>query len=111
MRGLDIKLYLDVERPYPPILRKPSYPESLGTRRKIEKNVNELLDMDFIRNIGYNKIVEVATSFTITCNDRKSKFCGDFRELNSYTKSDRYPIRIITHALDKLCQAESMMKL
>ncbi|MBW0487574.1 hypothetical protein O181_027289 [Austropuccinia psidii MF-1] len=33
IRGHDIKLYLDVERPYPPILRRPSYTESLETRK------------------------------------------------------------------------------
>ncbi|MBW0547557.1 hypothetical protein O181_087272 [Austropuccinia psidii MF-1] len=29
IRGHDIKLYLDVERPWPPMLRRPPYPESL----------------------------------------------------------------------------------
>ncbi|MBW0460796.1 hypothetical protein O181_000511 [Austropuccinia psidii MF-1] len=29
IRGLDIELYLDVERPYPPMQRRPPYPESL----------------------------------------------------------------------------------
>ncbi|MBW0506643.1 hypothetical protein O181_046358 [Austropuccinia psidii MF-1] len=29
--GHNIELYLDVERPYPPMLRRPSYPESLET--------------------------------------------------------------------------------
>ncbi|MBW0496245.1 hypothetical protein O181_035960 [Austropuccinia psidii MF-1] len=33
IRGHDIELYMDVERPYPPILRRPSYPESLETRK------------------------------------------------------------------------------
>ncbi|MBW0481849.1 hypothetical protein O181_021564 [Austropuccinia psidii MF-1] len=32
-RGHDIELYLDVERPYPPILRSPPYPASLETRK------------------------------------------------------------------------------
>ncbi|MBW0543299.1 hypothetical protein O181_083014 [Austropuccinia psidii MF-1] len=35
VRGHDIELYLDVERPYPPILRGPPYPESLETRKEI----------------------------------------------------------------------------
>ncbi|MBW0471105.1 hypothetical protein O181_010820 [Austropuccinia psidii MF-1] len=52
IRGNDIELYLDVERTYPPILRRPSYPESLETRKDIEKQINELLDMDVIRKIG-----------------------------------------------------------
>ncbi|MBW0582634.1 hypothetical protein O181_122349 [Austropuccinia psidii MF-1] len=51
IRGHDIELYLDVERPYPPILRRPPYPASLETRKEIEKHINELLDMNVIRNI------------------------------------------------------------
>ncbi|MBW0567965.1 hypothetical protein O181_107680 [Austropuccinia psidii MF-1] len=31
IRGHDIELYLDVERPYAPMLRRPPYPEGLGT--------------------------------------------------------------------------------
>ncbi|MBW0488494.1 hypothetical protein O181_028209 [Austropuccinia psidii MF-1] len=59
IRGHDIKLYLDVERPYPPMLRRPPYPASLETRKEIAKHINGLLDMDFIRKIGHNEIVEV----------------------------------------------------
>ncbi|MBW0471708.1 hypothetical protein O181_011423 [Austropuccinia psidii MF-1] len=35
IRGHDIELYLDVERPYPPMLRKPPYPARLATRNEI----------------------------------------------------------------------------
>ncbi|MBW0482126.1 hypothetical protein O181_021841 [Austropuccinia psidii MF-1] len=42
-RGHDIELYLDVERPYPPMLRRLPYPEILETRKEIEKHINELL--------------------------------------------------------------------
>ncbi|MBW0515409.1 hypothetical protein O181_055124 [Austropuccinia psidii MF-1] len=66
IRGHDIELYLDVERPYPPILRRPPYPEGLETRKEIEKHINELLDMDLIRNIGQNEIVEIKTPVLIT---------------------------------------------
>ncbi|MBW0538136.1 hypothetical protein O181_077851 [Austropuccinia psidii MF-1] len=51
IRGHDIELYLEVERPYPPILRRNPYPESLETRKEIEKHVNELLDMNVIRKM------------------------------------------------------------
>ncbi|MBW0525288.1 hypothetical protein O181_065003 [Austropuccinia psidii MF-1] len=66
IRGHDRELYLDVERPYPPILRRPPYPASLETRKEIEKHINELLDMEVIRNIGHNEIVEVTTPVLIT---------------------------------------------
>ncbi|MBW0516277.1 hypothetical protein O181_055992 [Austropuccinia psidii MF-1] len=40
LRGHDIEPYLDVERPYPTMLRRPPYPESLETRKEIEKHIN-----------------------------------------------------------------------
>ncbi|MBW0510873.1 hypothetical protein O181_050588 [Austropuccinia psidii MF-1] len=55
--GHNIELYLDVERPYPPMLRRPPYPASPETRKEIEKHINELLEMDVIRKIGHNEIV------------------------------------------------------
>ncbi|MBW0508094.1 hypothetical protein O181_047809 [Austropuccinia psidii MF-1] len=86
IRGHDIELYLDVERPYPPMHRRPPYPASLETRKEIEKHINELLDMDF-------------------------RLCGDFRALNNYTKADRYPIPRISHALGKLAKDKYITKM
>ncbi|MBW0468148.1 hypothetical protein O181_007863 [Austropuccinia psidii MF-1] len=106
IRVHDIELYLNVERPYPPILRRPPHPGSLETRNKIENHINELLDMDVIRMIGHNKLVEIITPVLITWNDGRSRLCGDFRALNNYTKTDRYPIPRIPNALDKLAKAK-----
>ncbi|MBW0527163.1 hypothetical protein O181_066878 [Austropuccinia psidii MF-1] len=100
-----------MERPYPLILRRPPYPESLETNKEIEKNINELLDMDFIRNIGHNEIVEITTPVLITWNDGKSRLCGDSRALNNYTKADRYPIPRIPHALGKLAKDRYISKM
>ncbi|MBW0579891.1 hypothetical protein O181_119606 [Austropuccinia psidii MF-1] len=61
IKGHDIELYLDVERPYPSMLRRPPSPESWETRKEIEKHINELLDMDVIRKIRHNEIVEMTT--------------------------------------------------
>ncbi|MBW0547161.1 hypothetical protein O181_086876 [Austropuccinia psidii MF-1] len=36
IKGHDIELYLDVDRPYPPMLRRPPYSEILDTRKEIE---------------------------------------------------------------------------
>ncbi|MBW0585394.1 hypothetical protein O181_125109, partial [Austropuccinia psidii MF-1] len=106
IKAHDIELYLDVERPYPPMLRRPPYPESLETRKEIEKHINELLDMDVIRKIGHNEIVEITTPVLITWHDGKSRLYGDFRALNKYTKAERYPIPRIPHALDKLAKSK-----
>ncbi|MBW0517885.1 hypothetical protein O181_057600 [Austropuccinia psidii MF-1] len=52
IRGHDIELYLYVERPYRPMLRRPPCPASLETRKGIEKQINELLDMNVIRKVN-----------------------------------------------------------
>ncbi|MBW0473804.1 hypothetical protein O181_013519 [Austropuccinia psidii MF-1] len=83
IKGHDIELYLDVERPYPPMLRRPPYAASLETKKEIEKHINELLDMDVIRKIGHNEIVEINTPVPITWHDGNSRLCGDFRALYS----------------------------
>ncbi|MBW0481404.1 hypothetical protein O181_021119 [Austropuccinia psidii MF-1] len=106
IRGHDIELYLDVERPYPPMLRIPPYPESLENRKEIEKHINELLKMDVISDIGHNEIVGITTPVLIAWHDGKYRLCEDFRALNNYTKVDRYPIPRIPHALDKLAKAK-----
>ncbi|MBW0550433.1 hypothetical protein O181_090148 [Austropuccinia psidii MF-1] len=110
-KGHYIELYLDVERPYPPILRRPPYPPILETRKEIEKPINEILDMDVIRKIGHNEIVEITTPVLITWNDGNSRLCGDFRAPNNYTKADRYPIQRITHSLSKLAKAKEITKM
>ncbi|MBW0514118.1 hypothetical protein O181_053833 [Austropuccinia psidii MF-1] len=111
IRGHDIELYLDVERPYPPMLRRPHYPASLEARMEIEKYINELLEIDVIRKIGHNVIVEITTPVLITWNYGKFRLCGDFKALNNYTKADRFPIPRIPHALEKLAKARYITKI
>ncbi|MBW0503022.1 hypothetical protein O181_042737 [Austropuccinia psidii MF-1] len=74
IEGHDIEFYLDVKRPDPPIIRTAPCPEGLETRKEIESHVNELLDMDVIRKIVQNEIVEVTTPVVITWNYGKSIF-------------------------------------
>ncbi|MBW0467122.1 hypothetical protein O181_006837 [Austropuccinia psidii MF-1] len=61
IRGHNIELYLDVERPDLPTLRRPPYAASLETRKEIEKHINELLDIDVNRKIGRNEILEITS--------------------------------------------------
>ncbi|MBW0484245.1 hypothetical protein O181_023960 [Austropuccinia psidii MF-1] len=75
IRGHYIELYLDVERPYQPMLKRPPYPTSLETRKEIEKHINKILDMDVIRKIEHNEIVEITTPVLITWHDGKSRLC------------------------------------
>ncbi|MBW0461741.1 hypothetical protein O181_001456 [Austropuccinia psidii MF-1] len=93
------------------MLRLPSYPESLETRKEICKPVNEVPDMDSIKNIGHNKIVEVTSPVLITWHYGKYRFFGDFRALNDYAKDDRYPIPSIPHSLDNLAKSKYITKI
>ncbi|MBW0475151.1 hypothetical protein O181_014866 [Austropuccinia psidii MF-1] len=111
IRGDDIELYLHVERPYPPILRRPPFPEGLETRKEIEKHINELLDMDVIRSIGHNEIVEITTAVLITWHYGKYRLCVVFSALNNYTNSGRYPIPRIPPALEKLERSKYITKM
>ncbi|MBW0515123.1 hypothetical protein O181_054838 [Austropuccinia psidii MF-1] len=111
IRGHDIEIYLYVERHYPPILRRNAYPESLETRKEIEKHINELLDIDVIRKIGHNEIIGITTPVLITWHYGKTRFCGHFRALNNYTKADNYPIPRIPHSLDKLAKPKYITKM
>ncbi|MBW0484174.1 hypothetical protein O181_023889 [Austropuccinia psidii MF-1] len=79
--------------------------------RNLKKHINELLEIDAIRNIGDNEIVEITTPVLITWHDGKLRLCGEFRALNNYTKADRYPIPVIPHALDKLAKAKYITKM
>ncbi|MBW0495902.1 hypothetical protein O181_035617 [Austropuccinia psidii MF-1] len=67
--------------------------------------------MDFTRKVVHNEIVEITTAFLITWHDGKSRLCGYFRALNNYTKSDRYPIPMIPHALEKVARAKYITKM
>ncbi|MBW0586090.1 hypothetical protein O181_125805 [Austropuccinia psidii MF-1] len=102
IKGHYIELYLYMERPYPPMLRRPPYQASLETRKEIERHVNELLEVDVNRKIGHNEIVEITTPILITWNYVKYRLCEDLSPLNSYTKADMYPTPSIQHALGEL---------
>ncbi|MBW0473880.1 hypothetical protein O181_013595 [Austropuccinia psidii MF-1] len=93
------------------MLRRPPHPASLETRKEIEKHINQLLNMYFIRKIGQNERGEITTPLIITRHDGKCRLCEDFRVLNNYTKADRYPIPRIAHALDKLAKAKCINKM
>ncbi|MBW0492823.1 hypothetical protein O181_032538 [Austropuccinia psidii MF-1] len=66
IRGHDIELYLDLKRPYLPMLRRATYPAHLEARKQINKHINELLETDVIRKIQHNEIVEITNPVLIT---------------------------------------------
>ncbi|MBW0574505.1 hypothetical protein O181_114220 [Austropuccinia psidii MF-1] len=103
--GHEVDIMLNVERPYPPLLRRPAYPASPGAREELESHINELIKLGVLRKAGQNEEVDVTTPVIITWNNDKSRMVGDFRALNTYTIPDRYPIPRIHETLTQLSKA------
>ncbi|MBW0530054.1 hypothetical protein O181_069769 [Austropuccinia psidii MF-1] len=96
---------LNVERPYPPLRRRPAYPDSPRSRESLESHINELRKLGVLRNSGHNEEVEVRTPVIITWHNDKPRMVGYFRALNTYTIPDRYTIPRIHEILTKLSKA------
>ncbi|MBW0582665.1 hypothetical protein O181_122380 [Austropuccinia psidii MF-1] len=96
---------LNVEIPYPPLLRRPAFPTSPTAREVLESYINELVKLVVLRKAGQNEEVEVTMPVIITWHNDKSRMVGDFRALNTYTIPDRYPIPIIYETLTQLSKA------
>ncbi|MBW0553964.1 hypothetical protein O181_093679 [Austropuccinia psidii MF-1] len=96
---------LNVERPYPPLLRSPAYPASPRAREALETHINELMKLGVLRKVGHNEEVDATAAVIITWNNDKSRMAGDSRALNTYTIPDRYPIPRIHETLTQLSKA------
>ncbi|MBW0536062.1 hypothetical protein O181_075777 [Austropuccinia psidii MF-1] len=97
MKGHEVDIMLNVERPYP---------ASPRAREALESHIDELVKLGGLRKVGYNEEVEVTTAIIIICNNDKSRMVGDFRALNTYTIPDRYPIPRIHEALTQLSKTK-----
>ncbi|MBW0577709.1 hypothetical protein O181_117424 [Austropuccinia psidii MF-1] len=84
IKGHEMDIMLNVERPYPPILRIPPYPASPRHRGALESHINELMKLGVLRKVGHNEEVEVTTPVITTWHNDKYRIVGDFRALNTY---------------------------
>ncbi|MBW0569792.1 hypothetical protein O181_109507 [Austropuccinia psidii MF-1] len=92
IRGHEVDINLNIDRPYPPVLRRPAYPASPRAREALEKHIQELIKLGVLSKVGHNEEVEVTTPVIIFWHNDKSRMVGYFRALNTYTVPDRYPI-------------------
>ncbi|MBW0503041.1 hypothetical protein O181_042756 [Austropuccinia psidii MF-1] len=53
--GHEFDIILNIERPYPPLLRRPTYPTSPKSREALEIHIEELVDLGVIRKFGHNE--------------------------------------------------------
>ncbi|MBW0507665.1 hypothetical protein O181_047380 [Austropuccinia psidii MF-1] len=104
--GHEVDIILNVEKPYPPLLRIPAYLASPRAREYLKVHIEELIDLGVLRKVGHNEQVEVTTPVIITWHNGKSRIVGDFRALNTYTIPDRYSIPRIHETLTQLSQAK-----
>ncbi|MBW0531824.1 hypothetical protein O181_071539 [Austropuccinia psidii MF-1] len=83
IKGYEVDIMLNVERPYHPLLRRPAYPASPRAREALESHIDKLMKLGVLRNVGHNEEVEVTTLVIITWHNDKSRMVGDFRAFNT----------------------------
>ncbi|MBW0520476.1 hypothetical protein O181_060191 [Austropuccinia psidii MF-1] len=103
--GHEAEIILNIERLYPPLLRRTAYPESPKSREALELYIKELLDLGVIRKVGHNEEVEITTPVIVAWHNGKYRMVGDFRALNTCTVPERYPIPKIQISLTQISQA------
>ncbi|MBW0541292.1 hypothetical protein O181_081007 [Austropuccinia psidii MF-1] len=81
--GHEVDIILNIERPYPPLLRRPAYLESPKSREALEIHIKERLALGVIRKVGHHEEVEITTSVIVAWRSISSRIVGDFIALNT----------------------------
>ncbi|MBW0550898.1 hypothetical protein O181_090613 [Austropuccinia psidii MF-1] len=71
MKGHEVDITLNIDRPYPPVLRRPAYPSSPRAREALEKHIQELIQLGVVSKVGQNEEVEVTKPVIISWNNDK----------------------------------------
>ncbi|MBW0547690.1 hypothetical protein O181_087405 [Austropuccinia psidii MF-1] len=106
IKGHEVDMTLNIERPYPPVFRRPAYAASPRAREALEKHIQELIQLVLLRKVVHNEEVEVTTPVIIAWNNDKSRMVGELRALNTSTVPDRYPVPRIQATLTQLSKAK-----
>ncbi|MBW0568564.1 hypothetical protein O181_108279 [Austropuccinia psidii MF-1] len=51
IKGHEVDIILDVERPYPPLLRRPAYPAIPRAREAFSSHINDLMKLGALRKV------------------------------------------------------------
>ncbi|MBW0508065.1 hypothetical protein O181_047780 [Austropuccinia psidii MF-1] len=106
IKGDEVDITFNKDRPYPSVLRRPAYPALPRAREALEKHIQELIQLGVLRKVGHNEEVELTTPVIIAWHNDKSRIVGDLRVLNTYTVPDRYPIPRMQETLTQLSKAK-----
>ncbi|MBW0550937.1 hypothetical protein O181_090652 [Austropuccinia psidii MF-1] len=52
--GHEVDIISNIEGPYPPLFRRPAYPEGPKSREDLELHIKELLDLGLIIKVSHN---------------------------------------------------------
>ncbi|MBW0477521.1 hypothetical protein O181_017236 [Austropuccinia psidii MF-1] len=69
--GHELDILINVEKHYPPLLRRPADTDIPRDREALEVEIKELLDLRVLRKVGNNEQVEVTTLVIITWHNEK----------------------------------------
>ncbi|MBW0527828.1 hypothetical protein O181_067543 [Austropuccinia psidii MF-1] len=65
IKGHEVDITLNIDRPYPQVLRRPAYPTSPRAREALEKHIQELIQLGELSKVGHNEEVVVTTTVII----------------------------------------------
>ncbi|MBW0583689.1 hypothetical protein O181_123404 [Austropuccinia psidii MF-1] len=71
IKGHEADVTLNIDRPYPSVLRRPAHPVSPRARETLEKHIQELIQLGVLRKVGHNEEVEVTTPVIIAWHNDK----------------------------------------
>ncbi|MBW0465369.1 hypothetical protein O181_005084 [Austropuccinia psidii MF-1] len=83
IKGDEVDINLNIDRPYPPVLRRPAYPASPRAREALEKQIQELIHLVVLSKVGHKEEVEVTKPVIVPWNNDKSRIFGDFSTFNT----------------------------
>ncbi|MBW0539292.1 hypothetical protein O181_079007 [Austropuccinia psidii MF-1] len=65
IKGHEFDITLNIDRPYPPVLRRKAYPASPRVREALAKHIQELIQLGVLRKVHHNEDFEVKTPVII----------------------------------------------
>ncbi|MBW0535636.1 hypothetical protein O181_075351 [Austropuccinia psidii MF-1] len=71
IKGHGFDITLNIDRAYPPVLRRQAYAASPRAREALEKHIQELIQLGALRKVGHNEEVEVTTPVIIAWHNDK----------------------------------------